>query len=128
MKLYFEDRLDELEEYWATTIFGLINITIQNIRDDTDGSCTLEFTCNYHNRTSVDTILDDIKNDISSCTGIDEDRLVTTVYSHSKRALLSNSGGSLTVTESNSHSDGVQLYSSIIFLVGSLLLSHILSQ
>jgi len=128
IKQYFENRLDELEEYWKNIIVGLDSITIQNIQDDTNGSCSIGLNFNYHNGSSVDTILNDIKNDISNCTGIEKDRISSVVNYNSKRAILGTADGTISVSVNGNHSGATELYSSLIFLLGSLLMLRALSQ
>jgi len=128
IKEYIEDRLDELEHYWVNKIIGLINVIIENIRDEADGSISIDITFNYDNETTVDTVLEDIKNDLSNCTGVETERITTTVNSHSKRATLGSAGGTITVGVDGKHSGAAQLYSSLVFLAGSILMLRLLSQ
>jgi hypothetical protein len=126
IKSFLEDRLEEFEDYWLRRIRGITRIIIRNLIDDSDGSIKLDLNFDYNITVSITEVIDDIKNDLVDNTGIDINRLESTINAQ-KRSIQNTGDVTLAVTTGTpasgpTGSSTSTLLSSLFLLAGFLLL------
>jgi len=117
-----EDRTDEFQDYWSKRVMGLLQVKIQNCKDDSSQLSTIDFSYEYEPQ-FVNSVLEKLGESIADDLSISLSRISVIGTNTSKRNILASQNATIIIYNISSALPLLTSWWSFLLLIYLLLLS-----
>jgi len=117
-----EDRTDEFQDYWSKRVMGLLQVKIQNFKDDSSQLSTIDFSYEYEPQ-FVNSVLEKLRESIADDLSISLNRISVIGTNTSKRNILASQNATIKIYNISSALPLLTSWWSFLLLIYLLLLS-----